>query len=68
MVSQQVLRAYRVAVDPTVSQLEALKSHAGASRSAFNYHLAARMAAHRLWRQLAAEATFARTEAGVGDP
>lgn len=46
------LRAYRVALDPTTAQQDALSRHAGAARAGYNFHLAARVQTHRQWRQL----------------
>lgn len=54
----EVMRAYRVALDPTVAQQQALASHAGANRAAYNYHLAALRDAHRAWSQEVAAATY----------
>lgn len=54
----EVMRAYRVALDPTQDQHAALASHAGASRAAYNYHLAAKMAAHRAWSREVAWSTY----------
>lgn len=54
----EVMRAYRVALDPTQNQRAALASHAGASRAAYNYHLAEKIAAHRAWAQEVAWATY----------
>lgn len=65
------LRAYRVALDPTPTQALALARHAGANRAAFNHHLASKVAAHRQWRQLVAEATYVTGSDGawlVADP
>lgn len=51
----EILRAYRFALDPTKTQLEALARHAGAARWAFNHAIAAKVAAHKEWqRQVAA--------------
>lgn len=69
--AQPRLRAYRVALDPTPTQAQALARHAGANRAAFNHHLGAKVAAHRQWRQLVAEATYATSPDGawlVPDP
>ena len=54
----EVMRAYRVALDPTQDQRAALASHAGASRAAYNYHLATKIAAHRAWSQEVAWSTY----------
>lgn len=54
----EVMRAYRVALDPTQDQRAALASHAGASRAAYNYHLAAKISAHRAWSQEVAWSTY----------
>ncbi|MDO5628521.1 MAG: RNA-guided endonuclease TnpB family protein [Mobilicoccus sp.] len=53
-----VQRAYRVVLDPTPAQVEALSRHAGASRAAFNHALAAKIGAHRRWAQDIALATY----------
>ena len=58
MAATEVLRAYRVALDPTQAQAAALASHAGASRAAYNYHLAAKRDAHRRYSQELAAATY----------
>lgn len=58
MAVTEVMRAYRVALDPTQHQRAALASHAGASRAAYNYHLAAKISAHRAWAQEVAWATY----------
>lgn len=54
----QVQRAYRVQLDPTRDQAEALARHAGAARAAYNHALAAKVAAHQQWRQDVAWATY----------
>lgn len=54
----EVMRAYRVALDPTQDQRDALASHAGASRAAYNYHLAAKIAAHKAWAHEVAWTTY----------
>lgn len=52
---QTVLRAFKYALDPTPAQAAALNRHAHAARIAFNYALAAKIAAHEEWkRQVAA--------------
>ncbi|PWJ52996.1 putative transposase [Quadrisphaera granulorum] len=56
-----VVRAYRLALDPTPTQATAFARHAGASRWAFNYALAAKKAAHAACR----EQVDALTAAGV---
>ncbi|WP_392423617.1 RNA-guided endonuclease InsQ/TnpB family protein [Barrientosiimonas humi] len=69
--AQPRLRAYRVALDPTPTQAQALARHAGANRKAFNHHLAAKVAAHERWRRLVIEATYATGPDGawlVTDP
>ena len=53
-----VIRAHRVALDPTGEQVQALARHVGAARWAYNHALAAKVAAHRLWRQEVAWATY----------
>lgn len=55
----EIMRAHRVVLDPTSAQLEALRRHAGASRWAYNHALGRKVAAHRQWQQLVAEATYA---------
>jgi putative transposase len=47
----EVIRAYRVTLDPTPGQVALLRQHAGASRWAFNTALAAKIAARRQWEQ-----------------
>lgn len=47
---QEVLRAYRFALDPTRAQTEAFARHAGAARWAFNHALGQKVAAHQQWR------------------
>lgn len=37
MTTREILRAYRVPLDPTDTQTAALAPHAGASRAAFNW-------------------------------
>lgn len=54
----EVVRAYRVALDPTVDQEQDLSRHAGAARWAFNHALAAKVRAHQVWRQEVAWATY----------
>lgn len=55
MARQEVLRAFRFALDPTPAQEETLRRYAGAARWAFNHALAAKVAAHEEWRnQIAA--------------
>jgi putative transposase len=49
-VQQEVLRAFRFALDPTPVQLGAFARHAGAARWAFNYALGRKVAAHQQWR------------------
>lgn len=49
MTTREILRAYRVPLDPTDAQSAALASHAGASRAAFNWALGAKVHAHRMW-------------------
>ncbi|WP_079102929.1 helix-turn-helix domain-containing protein [Streptomyces sp. TP-A0356] len=50
MTRQEVLRAYRFALDPTAAQTVALVRYAGAARWAFNHALAIKQAAHQRWR------------------
>lgn len=52
---QTVLRAFKYALDPTPAQNAALNRHAGAARWAFNYALAAKIAAHEEWKRQVAE-------------
>ncbi|MGW1998476.1 RNA-guided endonuclease InsQ/TnpB family protein [Embleya sp. NPDC001921] len=47
---EQVLRAYRFALDPTPEQLVAFNRHAGAARWAFNWAHGRKLAAHELRR------------------
>jgi putative transposase len=49
-VEQEVLRAFKFALDPTTAQAETLARHAGAARWAFNYALGVKVSAHRRWR------------------
>ncbi|MFJ2202930.1 RNA-guided endonuclease InsQ/TnpB family protein [Streptomyces violaceusniger] len=64
MAAQEVLRAYRFALDPTDAQLESLARYAGAARWAFNHALAVKQTAHHLWRTEVA----ALTKSGVAEP
>jgi putative transposase len=50
-----VIRAYLFALDPTDAQAEAMRSHCGAARVAYNWCLA-RVRAN--WAQRAAEQTY----------
>jgi len=52
---QQILRAFKFALAPTQAQEAELRRYAGASRWAFNHALAAKVAAHALWRGQVAE-------------
>lgn len=52
---QEILRAFKFALDPTPVQAEALARHVGAARWAFNHALAAKVSAHRRWRAEVAE-------------
>ncbi|WP_199702479.1 RNA-guided endonuclease InsQ/TnpB family protein [Jiangella rhizosphaerae] len=45
------LRAYRLTLDPTPAQLQALTRHAGAARWAYNHAIAAKRTAHEEWRR-----------------
>ncbi len=54
----EVMRAYRVVLDPTGDQEQALARHAGAARWAYNHALAAKVRAHQVWRQEVAWATY----------
>ncbi|MFE1383464.1 RNA-guided endonuclease InsQ/TnpB family protein [Streptomyces sp. NPDC058740] len=47
---QEVIRAFKFALDPTSVQAEALARHAGAARWAFNYALGVKVSAHQRWR------------------
>ncbi|MGB8382084.1 MAG: helix-turn-helix domain-containing protein, partial [Dermatophilaceae bacterium] len=53
-----VTRAYRVALDPTREQEQALSRHARAAQWAYSHALAAKVAAHERWRQEVAWATY----------
>lgn len=46
---QEILRAYRFALDPTPAQEEQLLRWCGNARLAFNYAIAAKKAAHETW-------------------
>lgn len=48
---QEVLRAFRFALDPTPTQVEAFTRHVGAARWAFNHALGMKVAAHQQWRR-----------------
>lgn len=50
MSRQEILRAFKFALDPTPAQSEALSRHAGAARWAFNYALGMKITAHEEWR------------------
>ncbi|WP_244317564.1 RNA-guided endonuclease InsQ/TnpB family protein [Streptomyces bauhiniae] len=52
---QEILKAFRFALDPTPSQLEGLAQHAGAARWAFNHALGMKVAAHQQWRSAVQE-------------
>lgn len=54
----EVMRAYRVGLDPTDAQLIQLFKHAGASRAAFNHAIAVKRRAHQVWREEVAWATY----------
>lgn len=58
MAVMQVQRAYRVVLEPTPVQAEALARHASAARKAYNYALGLKVAAHQRWRQEVAWATY----------
>lgn len=60
MSTREILRAYRVPLEPTAAQQDALSSHAGASRAAFNYHLAAKVHTHRMWSACVTDLTYTR--------
>lgn len=60
MSTREILRAYRVPLEPTTAQQDALSSHAGASRAAFNYHLAAKVHTHRMWSACVTDLTYTR--------
>ncbi len=53
--TREVLRAYRVTLDPTPDQESMLAQHAGAARWAFNHALAAKVDAHERWKTAVAE-------------
>src|SRR5690606_36774572 len=71
---QEILRAFKFALDPTPAQTEALSRHAGAARWAFNYALGMTVTAHEegrarvgaLGAQGAALVRQAGPEAGAG--
>lgn len=63
MAEQQILKAFRFALDPTPSQEADLFRYAGAARWAFNHALAAKVAAHEEWRRQVA----ALVESGVDE-
>lgn len=48
---QEVLRAFKFALDPTRTQVEAFTRHVGAARWAFNHALGMKVAAHQQWRR-----------------
>ena len=48
---QEVLKAFKFALDPTPSQVEAFTRHTGAARWAFNHALGMKVAAHQQWRR-----------------
>ncbi|MGB5952074.1 MAG: RNA-guided endonuclease TnpB family protein [Ornithinimicrobium sp.] len=54
----EVIRAYRVALDPTTDQEHDLARHAGAARWAYNHAIAVKMHAHAVWRQEVAWSTY----------
>lgn len=54
----EVMRAYRVALDPTQGQEQGLARHAGAARWAYNHALAVKVQAHQVWRQEVAWVTY----------
>lgn len=54
----EIARAYRLVLDPTAAQQEQLRRHAGACRWAYNWALAAKMAAHRAYTQELAWLTY----------
>ena len=62
--TMSVTRAYRVALAPSHDQQQVLARHAGAARWAYNHALAAKVAAHRRWRQ---EVAWAAYEHGVDE-
>lgn len=49
--AEEILRAFKFALDPTPAQAEALARHAGAARWAFNHALGMKVAAHQQWRE-----------------
>ncbi|WP_239404558.1 helix-turn-helix domain-containing protein, partial [Frankia sp. Cj3] len=51
----EIVRAYRVTLDPTSDQESMLTQHAGAARWAFNHALAAKVAAHEAWKKAVAD-------------
>lgn len=56
-------RAFRLALDPTAGQIADLERFVGASRWAYNYALALKVAAHRDWRARVASLV----EAGISE-
>ncbi|MEU7151236.1 helix-turn-helix domain-containing protein [Streptomyces sp. NPDC039022] len=58
---QEVLKAFRLALDPRPAQVEVLLRHAGAARWAFNHALGMKVAAH-------ARRQDASKRAGAGPP
>ncbi|MFJ8015060.1 RNA-guided endonuclease InsQ/TnpB family protein [Streptomyces sp. NPDC096339] len=64
MGTQEVLRAYRFALDPSSAQLINLARYAGAARWAFNHAMGIKQAAHQQWR---AE-VCALVESGISEP
>jgi putative transposase len=56
-----VVQAFRFALDPNASQEQALRSHCGAARAAYNWAVCWVMAS---WRQRKAEETYGIGEAG----
>jgi putative transposase len=50
-VRQEILRAFKFALDPTPTQVEAFTRHTGAARWGFNHALGMKVAAHEQWRR-----------------
>lgn len=55
---RELLRAYKVVLDPNPDQLRMLMEHTGAQRWAYCYALALKIAAHKRWQQAVAEHTY----------
>lgn len=62
MAVEEVLRAYKFALDPAPEQISLLQQYAGAARFAFNHAIAAKRQAHRTWLQEVAFRTYEHME------